>query len=66
MNEKYNFGVILKEDTPECLAEAVKMLYNDKDLYNTLKNNTEKLIADLNWESEFDKLLKREEKLFNK
>ena len=63
LNGKYNFGIILKENTPECFAEAVGRLYNDKDFYESCAMGSRKLTEELNWEREFEKLLDAERKL---
>lgn len=57
LNEKYEFGIILKEITSECLAEAVIKLKNDKNLYNALKQNAIKAARELCWENEGLKLI---------
>lgn len=66
LNEKYNFGIILEKDTPECFADAVRKLYEDKDFYETCSKNAIKLSNELNWENEFQKLISFEEKLLKK
>lgn len=62
LNEKYDFGLILKEDTPEALAEAAIKLYSDHALYERLKNNAIKLSHEVNWETEFGRLIELERK----
>lgn len=57
LNEKYNFGIILKENTPEALRDAATLLYNDQELYNMYSNNAITTINELNWETEFKKLI---------
>lgn len=57
LNEKYNFGIVLSENTPECFAEAVLKLYEDKDLYNLCAENAEKMSNEINWETEFSRLI---------
>jgi len=63
LNEKYNFGIILKENTPECFAQAVNELYNNKELYEKYSENALKLAKEVNWENEFGKLLKAEKEM---
>lgn len=63
LNEKYNFGIILKQNTPEYFVEAVLKLYNDKVLYKTLSNNAILLSNEVNWENEFSKLIMFERKI---
>ena len=57
LNEKYNFGIIISEDTPEAFAEAVIKLYTDKEFYEQCAVNARKLSDEINWENEFGKLL---------
>lgn len=63
LNEKYNFGIILSENTPEAFAEAVIRLYTDPALYAMLAANAGKLSDEVNWENEFDKLLQAERQM---
>lgn len=63
LNDKYNFGLILKENTPQALADTVLKLYQDKELYNTLSQNAQILSQEVNWENEFQKLIKAEEQM---
>lgn len=63
LNEKYNFGIVLEKNTPEEFAKAVKLIYLDKELYKILSSNAEKMIRELNWDVQFDQLLKREKKM---
>lgn len=65
LNGKYNFGIVMHDDSPESLAAAIREMYNNKTLYNTFKTNAKKLTSELNWESEFEQLIKLEEKLFS-
>jgi glycosyltransferase involved in cell wall biosynthesis len=59
LNEKYDFGIILKENTPECFSEAVITLYNDPELMKKYSRNAFKMSDELNWETEFEKLIKK-------
>lgn len=63
LNEKYNFGIIIPQDTPEAFAEAAIRLYQDKELYNTLAQNAQRLSAEVNWETEFGRLIEAEKAL---
>lgn len=63
LNGKYNFGLIIEENTPQALADAVLKLYRNKDLYNTLAENARILSQELNWENEFQKLIEAEEQM---
>ena len=58
LNEKYHFGIIMKEPTPQAFAEAVLKLYTDKDLYEACAENARKLRDEVNWEKEFSELIK--------
>lgn len=60
LNEKYNFGIILEENTPECFAEAAIKLYTDKEFYNMCATNANKLSEEVNWETEFSRLIEIE------
>ena len=57
LNEKYGFGVILEEVTPEKIAEAILGLYRDKEAYGRLAENAKRMSDELNWETESEKLL---------
>ena len=63
LNDKYDFGVILEENTPECFAKTVRMLYEDRDLYRRLADNALTLSREVNWETEFACLIQREREL---
>ena len=63
LNEKYEFGLILKENTPQAFAQAVASLYENKALYNRLANNALKLTREVHWEREFQRLIQREKEL---
>lgn len=63
LNEKYHFGIIIPEDTPEAFAKAVIKLYEDKEFYNTCAENAKRLSDEINWEAEFGKLLDFEKEI---
>ena len=63
LNGKYQFGVIIPENTPEAFAEAVIKLYNDKPFYEQCVKNAKKLSDEINWENEFGKLIEFEKEL---
>lgn len=63
LNEKYKFGVILEKNTPQCLADAIIKLYTDKDFYNACVAGANQLTREVNWESEFAKLITVERRL---
>ena len=62
LNDKYQFGVIISENTPEALANAVVKLYTDKAFYEHCAENAKKLSDEVNWENEFGKLIEFEKK----
>lgn len=63
LNEKYNFGIILKENTAECLRDAVMTMYENEELYREYSANAKRLSEELNWETEFAKLLAIEKQM---
>lgn len=63
LNEKYNFGIVLEEDSPEALTKAAIRLYEDKELYQTLAQNARDMSAQVNWETEFGRLIKTEREM---
>ena len=65
LNEKYNFGIILSENTPEDFADAVISLYYDKEKYSILSQNSINMSRTLNWENEFMKLIELEKRILN-
>lgn len=65
LNNKYNFGIILEEDTPKHIAAAINKLYFDKELYSTLSKNARKLSYEVTWEREFSKLIDMERALIS-
>lgn len=63
LNGKYNFGIVLEENTPECFAKAVGELYRNREFYESCAAGSRKLTEELNWEREFERLLTLERKL---
>ena len=63
LNEKYRIGIILKDNSPECFAEAVRRLYDDRDFYNQCKAGARRMSEEINWETEFGKLIEAEKAL---
>ncbi len=57
LNNKFHFGIILKENSASCLRNAVEKMYSDQDFYNTCAENALKMSEVLNWSQEFKKLL---------
>ena len=60
LNEKYQFGLIIPDNTPKSLADAVMWLYKDRDLYQKLVENAKRMSQEVNWENEFTKLIDSE------
>ncbi|SUK06233.1 capsular polysaccharide synthesis enzyme Cap5I [Staphylococcus agnetis] len=56
LNDKYNFGIVIEEVTPENIAQAVRALKSDHSLYQTLRNNAIQAAHQLNWQKESEKL----------
>lgn len=63
LNDKYQFGIILPENTPKAFAAAVIKLYTEKEFYNLCAGNAKRLSAEINWENEFAKILNFEKSL---
>ena len=63
LNDKYQFGVIISENTPEAFAAAAIKLYSDKEFYKKCAENAKKLSDEINWENEFGKLIELEKSL---
>lgn len=66
LNNSYNFGLILPENTPQALANAVIRLYQDRELYRTFAGNAKRMSQELNWENEFYKLIDAEKNMLKK
>ena len=60
LNEKYGFGVIIPENTPEAFAEAAIRLYTDKQFYQQCVEGANRMTEEVNWETEFGRLLEFE------
>lgn len=65
LNEKYNFGLIISENTPRALADAAMKLYRDEELYGNLAKNAKRMSQEINWENEFGKLIAAEKAMLN-
>lgn len=63
LNDKYKFGVILPDNTAECMADAIVKLYTDTDFYHACVEGAKRLTQDLNWENEFGKLIEIEKRM---
>lgn len=58
LNDLYDFAIIIEEVSPKCIAEAIRLLHDDKELYNRLANNARKMSRKMHWEKEAEKLFK--------
>ncbi|NJH67015.1 glycosyltransferase [Staphylococcus agnetis] len=56
LNNRYNFGIVIDEVTPENIAQAVRELKSDHSLYQSLRNNAIQAAHQLNWQKESEKL----------
>lgn len=65
LNDKYNFGIILKENTAECLRDVVMTMYENEELYREYSANAKRLSEELNWETEFAKLMAAERQMMS-
>ena len=63
LNDKYGIGVILKENTPACFAQAVKKMYRDREFYDACAKGSRRMSDEVNWENEFSKLIEIERSL---
>ena len=57
LNEKYEFGVIIPENTPQAFADAVIRLYTDKEFYDKCVQGANRMTEEVNWETEFARLI---------
>lgn len=57
LNNKYHFGIVLKNDNPEDLFNAIIELYCNKEFYRQCRDNAIAMTQELNWEKDFDKLI---------
>lgn len=59
MIEKYNIGLVCKADSPEELRGAIMRLKNNKNLYDSFKENMKIVSKELCWENERGKLIEK-------
>lgn len=50
--EKYDIGVVTPSHKPEDIAAAIQNVLGNDEMYNRLKANTAKALAELNWNNE--------------
>lgn len=65
LNEKYQFGIIIPENTPRAFADAVLKLYTDSEFYNECVHGAKRLTEEVNWECEFNRLIEAERSLLD-
>lgn len=65
LNDKYHFGLIMDDNTPESLMRCAIQLYEDKKLFQTCSQNALILSKEINWGNEFEKLLEFERRNCN-
>ncbi len=63
---KYDFGLIIPEITPEAISDAINRLKKNPDLLNKLKRNAVNAFVDLSWEKESEKVKEFYERVFKK
>lgn len=56
LNDKYEFGIVIDEVTPEHIAQAVHTLRTNQKLYQKLRKNAIEAANELNWQKESEKL----------
>ena len=56
LNDRYEIGIVIKENTPEAFAEAAVRLYQDREFYESCRRNAAVMSNEINWENEFRKL----------
>ncbi|KYH13850.1 glycosyltransferase [Staphylococcus kloosii] len=57
LNNKYNFGIVIDEVTPEKIAKEILKLSKDQEQYRKLKINAIKAADELKWQNEELKLI---------
>lgn len=65
LNDKYHFGLILPDNSPQSLADVVLQLYQDRELYQKLAENAICMSQEVNWENEFQSLLDAERSMLD-
>ncbi len=64
LNEQFEIGIIVKECTPDAIAQAINRLLQNANFYETLSNNCLQTKQQLNWQAEEKKMLNIYEQLF--
>ena len=55
--------LILPDNSPQSLADAVLQLYQNSELYQQLAENSKRMSQELNWENEFARLIRAEREI---
>lgn len=63
LNERYKFGVVLKSNQPKDIADAIRQLHDNPQLYQQCKENALRMANEVNWETEFSRLIQFERTL---
>lgn len=63
LNEKYKFGVIIENNSPEEFAAAAIKLYTDKAFYAQCVENAKRMSEEIYWEKSFKELIEFERSL---
>lgn len=65
LNDKYDFGLILEENSPRSLADAIIRLYTDTKLFARLAQNARRMSDKVTWENEFAQLVDAEQNMLS-
>ncbi|MBE6884101.1 MAG: glycosyltransferase family 4 protein [Ruminococcaceae bacterium] len=65
LNEKFQFGIVISENTPEAFAKAALRLYTDRAFYNACAEGSSRMTEEVNWECEFARLVELERSWVN-
>lgn len=57
LNDKYKFGIVIKNNTVEAFIDAVKLLHSDKIFYDQCSENAKKMSNEIIWENQFKPLI---------
>ena len=66
LNEKYGFGIIIPDNSPKTFAEAAIRLYTDKEFYAKCVEGANRMTEEVNWETEFARLIEFEKSCVKK
>lgn len=65
LNNKYKFGIILKNNSPQDIADAIRLLHNNRELFEECRRNAYIFAEHVNWETEFGRLVEFEKQVNN-